>query len=76
MLPEEAELATVFARAWRYTRLATANQLQAMASDRGLDFERICRGVVLSYPSAADLPPAGADPALLPLDEVRAGQAR
>jgi UDP-N-acetyl-D-mannosaminuronic acid dehydrogenase len=59
MLPEEAELAALFAGAWQYIRLAAANQLYMIASDRGLDVERIRRGIVLDQPSAAALPPAG-----------------
>ncbi len=58
MLPEEAELAALFDSAWRPIRFAAASQLQAMADDRGLDFERIRRGLVFGYPRAADLPPA------------------
>ncbi len=59
MTPEEAELAKLFANAWRYLSFAAANQLYMMASDRGLDFERIRRGLVLDFPRAAGLPPAG-----------------
>jgi UDP-N-acetyl-D-mannosaminuronic acid dehydrogenase len=59
MAPEEAELAKLFANAWRYISFAAANQLYMMASDRGLDFERIRRGLALDYPRAAALPPAG-----------------
>ncbi len=58
MLPEEAELAALFDSAWRSIRFAASSQLQAMADDRGLDFERIRRGLVFGYPRAADLPPA------------------
>ena len=59
MTPEEAELAKLFANAWRYLSFAAANQLYMMASDRGLDFERIRRGLVLDFPRAAGLPLAG-----------------
>lgn len=59
MPPEEAELAKLFANAWRYLSFAAANQLYMMASDRGLDFERIRRCLALDYPRAAGLPPAG-----------------
>jgi UDP-N-acetyl-D-mannosaminuronic acid dehydrogenase len=59
MSPEEAELAKLFTNVWRYIKFATANQLYMMANDRGLDFERIRRGLVADYPRAADLPPAG-----------------
>ena len=59
MTPEEAELAKLFTNAWRYIKFATANQLYMMANDRGLDFERIRRGLTLDYPRAADMPGAG-----------------
>jgi UDP-N-acetyl-D-mannosaminuronic acid dehydrogenase len=59
MSPEEAELAKLFANAWRYLRFAAANQLYMIANDRGLDFERIRQGLIRGYPRAADLPQAG-----------------
>jgi UDP-N-acetyl-D-mannosaminuronic acid dehydrogenase len=59
MTPEEAELAKLFTNVWRYIKFATANQLYMMANDRGLDFERIRRGLILDYPRAADMPGAG-----------------
>src|SRR5215510_3398539 len=57
--PEEAELAKLFTNVWRYIKFATANQLYMMANDRGLDFERIRRGITVDYPRAADMPGAG-----------------
>jgi UDP-N-acetyl-D-mannosaminuronic acid dehydrogenase len=67
MSPEEAELAKLFANAWRYVTFAMANQLYMIANDRGLDFERIRRGLMTGYPRAAGLPGAGlaAGPCLL-----------
>jgi UDP-N-acetyl-D-mannosaminuronic acid dehydrogenase len=67
MLPEEAELAKLFTNTWRYIKFATANQLFMMATDFGLDYERIRQGLRLDYPRAADLPGAGfaAGPCLL-----------
>jgi UDP-N-acetyl-D-mannosaminuronic acid dehydrogenase len=59
MSPEEAELAKLFTNAWRYVSFAAANQMYAIANDRGLDFERIRQGMLLDYPRAAGLPPAG-----------------
>jgi UDP-N-acetyl-D-mannosaminuronic acid dehydrogenase len=59
MSPEEAELAKLFTNAWRYLSFAAANQLYAIANDRGLDYERIRQGMMLDYPRAAGLPPAG-----------------
>jgi UDP-N-acetyl-D-mannosaminuronic acid dehydrogenase len=67
MTPEEAELAKLFTNVWRYIKFATANQLYMMANERGLDFDRIRRGLAEDYPRAADLPAAGfaAGPCLL-----------
>ena len=67
MSPEEAELAKLFTNAWRYLRFAAANQFYMIASDLGLDYELIRRGLIHDYPRAADLAPAGftAGPCLL-----------
>jgi UDP-N-acetyl-D-mannosaminuronic acid dehydrogenase len=59
MVPEEAELAKLFANAWRYVTFATANQMYAIANDAGLDYERIRQGLVLNYQRGAHLPRAG-----------------
>jgi UDP-N-acetyl-D-mannosaminuronic acid dehydrogenase len=59
MPPEEAELARLFANVSRYLSFAAANQMYMMASDRGLDFERIRRCLALADPGGASLPPAG-----------------
>jgi UDP-N-acetyl-D-mannosaminuronic acid dehydrogenase len=59
MPPEEAELAKLFSNAWRYISFAAANQLYAIANDRGLDYERIRRAMLKDYPRASGLPPAG-----------------
>ena len=67
MTVEEAELAKLFTNAWRYIRFAAANQFYMIASDLGLDYERIRQAVVRDYPRAAGLAPAGftAGPCLL-----------
>jgi UDP-N-acetyl-D-mannosaminuronic acid dehydrogenase len=67
MTVEEAELAKLFTNAWRYIKFAAANQFYMIASDLGLDYERIRQGLVRGYPRAADLAPAGfaAGPCLL-----------
>ena len=64
---EEAELAKLFTNAWRYIRFAAANQFYMIASDLGLDYERIRQGLTQGYPRASDLAPAGfaAGPCLL-----------
>jgi UDP-N-acetyl-D-mannosaminuronic acid dehydrogenase len=59
MSPEEAELAKLFTNVWRYIKFATANQFYMMANDRGLDFDRIRKGLSQDYPRAADMPGAG-----------------
>lgn len=64
---EEAELAKLFTNAWRYIRFAAANQFYMIASDLGLDYERIRQGLMQGYPRASDLAAAGfaAGPCLL-----------
>jgi UDP-N-acetyl-D-mannosaminuronic acid dehydrogenase len=59
LLPEEAELAKLFANTWRYIKFATANQMYVMADTLGLDYERIRTAMRQDYPRAADLPRAG-----------------
>jgi len=67
MTVEEAELAKLFTNTWRYLKFAAANQFYMIASDLGLDYERIRQGLMRGYPRAADLAPAGfaAGPCLL-----------
>jgi UDP-N-acetyl-D-mannosaminuronic acid dehydrogenase len=67
MTVEEAELAKLFTNAWRYIKFAAANQFYMIATDLGLDYERIRQSLVRGYPRAADLAPAGlaAGPCLL-----------
>lgn len=57
--PAEAELAKLFTNTWRYIKFAAVNQFYMMANDRGLDFDRIRRGLAQDYPRAADMPGAG-----------------
>ena len=59
MSPEEAELAKLFTNAWRYLRFAVANQFFMIASEYGLDYERIRLGLRDGYPRASGLAPAG-----------------
>jgi UDP-N-acetyl-D-mannosaminuronic acid dehydrogenase len=67
MTVEEAELAKLFTNAWRYIKFAAANQFYMIASDLGLDYERIRQGLTRDYPRAGDLAMAGfaAGPCLL-----------
>jgi len=57
--PEEAELAKLFTNTWRYIKFAAVNQFFMIADSRGLDFERIRKGLAQDYPRAADMPGAG-----------------
>ncbi len=59
MEPEEAELAKLFTNTWRYIKFAAANQFYMMANDRGLDFEKIRKGLTHDYPRAKDMPGPG-----------------
>jgi UDP-N-acetyl-D-mannosaminuronic acid dehydrogenase len=57
--PEEAELAKLFTNTWRYIKFAAVNQFYMIANSRGLDFERIRKGLSQDYPRAQDMPGAG-----------------
>ena len=65
--PEEAELAKLFTNTWRYIKFAASNQFYMMASEHGVDFEKVRSIVRKDYPRAADMPSAGfaAGPCLL-----------
>jgi UDP-N-acetyl-D-mannosaminuronic acid dehydrogenase len=67
MTVEEAELAKLFTNAWRYIKFAAANQFYMIASDLGLDYERIRQGLERDYPRGRDMAKAGlaAGPCLL-----------
>jgi UDP-N-acetyl-D-mannosaminuronic acid dehydrogenase len=67
LTPEEAELAKLFTNTWRYIKFAAANQFFMIASEFGLEFERIRDALAHEYPRAADMPSAGftAGPCLL-----------
>jgi UDP-N-acetyl-D-mannosaminuronic acid dehydrogenase len=56
---KEAELAKLFTNAWRYLKFAVANQFFVIASEAGLDYERILHAVRHHYPRAEDLPGPG-----------------
>jgi len=57
--PGEAELAKLFANAWRYIKFAVANQFFMIARECGTDFDRLYEGLTHNYPRAADLPRPG-----------------
>jgi len=64
---EEAELSKLFLNAWRYIQFAVGNQFYMMATDRGLDYEKIYKAMTHNYKRARDLPGPGlaAGPCLL-----------
>ena len=64
---EEAELAKLFSNAWRYNQFALANQFYMIASDFGVDFNKVRLAMMDAYGRAYGLPTAGfaAGPCLL-----------
>lgn len=63
----EAELAKLFTNTWRYMKFAVANQFFTIATDAGLDYNRVLNAIRFDYPRAQDLPSPGfaAGPCLL-----------
>ena len=59
MKPMEAEFSKLFANVYRYVQFAIANQFYMIASDAGLDYNRILEGMKRDYPRLAGLPSAG-----------------
>jgi UDP-N-acetyl-D-mannosaminuronic acid dehydrogenase len=59
MTPMEAELCKLMTNAWRYIQFATVNQFYMIASQHGLDFERILHGCRYKYGRMADMPGPG-----------------
>jgi UDP-N-acetyl-D-mannosaminuronic acid dehydrogenase len=59
MAPKEAELCKLMTNAWRYIQFATVNQFYLVATECGLDFERILHGCRHNYPRMAGMPGAG-----------------
>ena len=55
----EAELCKLLTNAWRYIQFATANQFYMIATDHGLDFDRILHGCRHNYPRMAGHARAG-----------------
>ena len=64
---EEAELAKLFANAWRYIQFAVSNQFYMIARNFGVDFNQLRAVLMHGYGRAASLPSAGfaAGPCLL-----------
>jgi len=59
MEPIEAELCKLMTNAWRYVQFATVNQFYMLATDYGVDFERILHGCRHDYPRMAGMPGPG-----------------
>ena len=57
--PMEAELAKLFSNAWRYLKFAVANQFYMMATDKGLDYERIYKAMTEDYERNREIPRPG-----------------
>ncbi len=59
MEPLEAELTKLMTNAWRYIQFATVNQFYMIASQHGLDFDRILHGCRYHYPRMEGMPGPG-----------------
>ncbi len=59
MEPMEAELCKLMTNAWRYIQFATVNQFYMIATEHGLDFDRILHGCRHNYPRMAGMPGPG-----------------
>ena len=59
MPPMEAELCKLMTNAWRYLQFAAVNQFYMIATQHGLDFERILHGCRYKYPRMAGMPGPG-----------------
>ena len=59
MAPMEAELCKLMTNAWRYLQFATVNQFYMIASNNGLDFNRVLHGCRYKYPRMAGMPGPG-----------------
>jgi len=59
MEPMEAELCKLMTNAWRYIQFATVNQYYMIATQHGLDFNRILEGCKYKYPRMSGMPGPG-----------------
>jgi UDP-N-acetyl-D-mannosaminuronic acid dehydrogenase len=59
MPPMEAELCKLMTNAWRYLQFATVNQFYMIATEHGLDFNRILHGCRYKYPRMTGMPGPG-----------------
>jgi UDP-N-acetyl-D-mannosaminuronic acid dehydrogenase len=59
MAPTEAELCKLMTNSWRYIQFAAVNQFYMIASEHGLDFNRILHGCRHNYPRMTGMPGPG-----------------
>jgi UDP-N-acetyl-D-mannosaminuronic acid dehydrogenase len=59
MEPMEAELCKLMTNAWRYIQFATVNQFYMIATQHGLNFDRILHGCRHNYPRMRGVPGPG-----------------
>ncbi|MBI1853769.1 MAG: nucleotide sugar dehydrogenase [Planctomycetes bacterium] len=59
MAPMEAELCKLMTNSWRYIQFAIVNQFYMIATQAGLDFDRILHGCRFKYPRTAGMPRPG-----------------
>jgi len=57
--PMEAELCKLMTNAWRYIQFATVNQFYMIATQHGLNFDRILHGCRHNYPRMRGVPGPG-----------------
>ncbi len=57
--PLEAELCKLMTNAWRYIQFAAVNQFYMIASEHGVDFQRVLHGCRHHYPRMAMMPGPG-----------------
>jgi UDP-N-acetyl-D-mannosaminuronic acid dehydrogenase len=59
MTPMEAELCKLMTNSWRYIQFAIVNQFYMIATQAGLDFDRILHGCRFKYPRTTGMPGPG-----------------
>jgi UDP-N-acetyl-D-mannosaminuronic acid dehydrogenase len=57
--PEQAELAKLYANAWRFVTFAVANEFYRIAADLGVDYAEVYESMVFDYPRSAGIPRPG-----------------
>src|SRR5439155_24536450 len=59
MTPLEAELCKLMTNSWRYIQFSIVNQFYMIATEQGVDFNRILHGCRYKYPRMAGMPGPG-----------------